>query len=296
MPPSKKVRHVQSARPKQSRGAGKASRAVGGATGGAAQRVSADPLHTPVKPEEKGKSSLRTRIDKVLPPFSVQRYVAIWLLAMIPLVGAILILARPWEGSRQPGGTASTATARAALTQTAPAKPTGTGTVASLPISILSTTAVVSGTSGASQPALPPDKYLVIETAKGRVVAKLHTEPQAGVTRTVESFAGKVASGYFDGQQLHRVESWMVQGGDPYGTSRLTAEYNNLPFGPGSLALPHGPDPEHNSDTQFIIFKTETSALDGQYTNLGQVVEGMDVVNKLVEGDKLVKVTVDGRR
>jgi peptidyl-prolyl cis-trans isomerase B (cyclophilin B) len=222
-------------------------------------------------------------MDRALPPFSVQRYLAIWVLGMIPLVGVIVLLARPWEATPRQGG-AATATA-AVQSPTPSAQPTATATAA---VSILS--------SPRQSTATPvPDKYLVIETEKGRVVARLRTAAAEGVARSVEGFAEKVESGFFDGQQFHRVEEWMVQGGDPHGTSRVTAEYNNIPFGPGSLALPHGVDPAHNSDTQLIIFKSTTSALDKEYTNLGQVIEGMDVVNKLVQGDKMVKVTVAGR-
>jgi cyclophilin family peptidyl-prolyl cis-trans isomerase len=218
----------------------------------------------------------------------VQRYLAIWVLGMIPLVGVILILARPWDASRQSGRATLTPTPGQTLTPSVQA----TVTPALGAFSRLSTTPGAGLRTQTPTQAPPPDKYLVIETQKGRIVAKLRTAPSEGVARSVEGFVQKVGSGYFDGQQFHRVESWMVQGGDPYGTSRVTAYYNNIPFGPGSLALAHGVDPNHNSDTQFIIFKTATSALDGEYTNLGQVIEGMDVVNQLAQGDDMTRVTV----
>jgi cyclophilin family peptidyl-prolyl cis-trans isomerase len=285
MPTSKKVRHVTSPQAKHSR---RAKGSAGHAQAAAPTPQSSDPLHKPVKPDEAPKSPLRARIDRALPPFTVQRYLAIWVLGMIPLVGVILILARPWDTSRQ-GGRA-TITPTPVQTQTPSVQSTSTapqGTFLSL-----STTPGAGRRTQIPLQAAPPDKYLVIETHKGRIVAKLRTAPSDGVARSVEGFVQKVGSGFFDGQQFHRVESWMVQGGDPYGTSRVTADYNTIPFGPGSLALPHGVDPDHNSDAQFIIFKSETPALDGEYTNLGQVIEGMDVVNQLAQGDNMTRVTV----
>src|SRR5687768_5188664 len=102
MPSSKKVRHVQSDQPKQSKrgkkGAGQSMAAA------PVQQSGGDSLHRPVKVEEVSTPPLRSRVDRVLPPFSVQRYLAIWVLGMIPLVGIILLLARPWDtASRQEG-------------------------------------------------------------------------------------------------------------------------------------------------------------------------------------------------
>jgi cyclophilin family peptidyl-prolyl cis-trans isomerase len=138
-----------------------------------------------------------------------------------------------------------------------------------------------------------PDKYLVIETPKGRIVARLHTTPGTNVLRTVANVSERINSGALDGSTFFRVEDWLVQGGgDPDATSRLPAEYNKIPFTAGSVALAHGVDPAFNSDSQFLIAKTDAPQLNDQYTNLGQVIEGMDVVNKIIAGDKMTKVRV----
>ncbi|HKP54066.1 MAG TPA: peptidylprolyl isomerase [Chloroflexia bacterium] len=248
-----------------------------------------DPLHQPIKPAAAQKSPFRARIDRVLPPFTAQRYIAIWFLSMIPLVGVLLILLRPWDARPSTSQATPTSTARSGLpTQTVAPSPT--------PRPVASPTS----TGGARPPAsdatlVEPDKYLVIETAKGRIVAKLHTTAGANVLRTVANFSERINSGALDGSTFFRVEDWLVQGGgDPDATSRLPAEYNKIPFTAGSVALAHGVDPAFNSDSQFLIAKTNAPQLDGQYTNLGQVIEGMDVVNKIVAGDEMTKVRVVG--
>ena len=124
-------------------------------------------------------------------------------------------------------------------------------------------------------------------------MAKLHTIPAANIIRTLANFSERINSGALDNSTFFRVEDWFVQGGgDPDALSRLPAEYNEIPFTAGSVALAHGVDPAFNSDSQFLIAKADAPQLDGQYTNIGQITEGMDVVNKLTPGDKMTRVRV----
>ena len=143
-------------------------------------------------------------------------------------------------------------------------------------------------------------KYMVIETDKGRIVAELHAGPSANVAGTIANFEQKANSGYFNGLIFHRVEDWVIQGGDPTGTGtggdRMPAEYNQLPFNVGALGVARGPDRTQNSDSQFFIVKTPAPHLNGDYTNFGQVIEGMDVVNQIAIGDKMTSVTVSSQR
>src|SRR5437868_3368344 len=142
-------------------------------------------------------------------------------------------------------------------------------------------------------------KVMMIQTAKGTIACSLATDPAAGVGNTVAHFEGKANAGDFNGLTFHRVENWVIQGGDPTGTGRggdrMPAEYNDLPFNPGALGVARGPDKAYNSDTQFFIVKTDANFLNGQYTNFGQVIEGMDVVTKIAIGDKMTRVSVEER-
>ncbi len=142
-------------------------------------------------------------------------------------------------------------------------------------------------------------KVIVIETPKGTITCSLATEPAAGVSNTAAHFEKMANDGDFDGRVFHRVEDWVIQGGDPTGTGRgggkMPAEYNNLPFNAGALGVARGPDKALNSDCQFFIVKTDANFLNREYTNWGQVIEGMDVVKKIAVGDKMNKVRVEER-
>jgi cyclophilin family peptidyl-prolyl cis-trans isomerase len=143
--------------------------------------------------------------------------------------------------------------------------------------------------------------YMVINTVKGKIVCKLYTDPAAGVSKTVANFVSKARDGYFNGLTFHRVEDWLIQGGDPLGNGTgggdMPSEYNKIDFGVGALGVARGADPAINNDSQFFIVKDASAAagLVGQYTNFGQVVQGMDVVNKIGIGDKIISITIQSQ-
>ena len=114
--------------------------------------------------------------------------------------------------------------------------------------------------------------------------------------KTVANFVEKATSGFYDGKSFHRVEDWVVQGGDPDGTGRgggkMPSELNDLPFSKGAAGIARGPDVKVNNDSQFFVVKSDASWLNGQYTNFGQVTSGQDVVNGIRVGDKIKKVTI----
>jgi peptidyl-prolyl cis-trans isomerase B (cyclophilin B) len=200
-------------------------------------------------------------LDRLLPRFSTQRYVVIWLAGMVPLVFLLLVLTQcNGQGSSQ--GSNQTA-------------------------------------GGCTAEGLGTGKFLTIDTAKGCIVAKLHTQADAGVGQTIANFEGKANKGEFDGRTFHRVEDWVIQGGDPLGNGTgggdMPSEYNQLPFNAGALGVARGPDPKINNDSQFFITKSDAPHLNGQYTNWGQVSKGMEVVNQIAVGDKMIRVRVENR-
>ena len=73
----------------------------------------------------------------------------------------------------------------------------------------------------------------------------------------------------------------------------MPSEYNDLSFKLGSVGIARGQDPAFNNDSQFFIVKKDSTFLDKQYTNFGQVTAGMDVVAGIKIGDKIKKVTVE---
>jgi peptidyl-prolyl cis-trans isomerase B (cyclophilin B) len=114
--------------------------------------------------------------------------------------------------------------------------------------------------------------------------------------KTVANFVTKAKAGFYDGKTFHRVEDWVVQGGDPDGTGRgggkMPSELNDLPFSKWSVGIARGGDLKVNNDCQFFVVKSDAAWLNNQYTNFGQVTSGQDVVQGIKIGDKIKKVTV----
>jgi len=141
-----------------------------------------------------------------------------------------------------------------------------------------------------------------IKTGKGDIVLDLY--PQAA-PKTVENFITKAHDGYFDSLNFHRVEDWVTQGGDPLsrdeskeqlwgkGGGNIETELSDLPFIEGALGVARGQDIKISNDSQFFIVKKDSQFLNNQYTLFGQVIEGMEVVNKIEKGDKIISVVVE---
>ncbi len=134
----------------------------------------------------------------------------------------------------------------------------------------------------------------VISTSRGDITLSLYT---ADAPNTVANFISKAKSGYYKDLTFHRVEDWVVQGGDPKGDGtgggKMATELNKKPFVVGSLGVARGGDITVSNDSQFFIVKTDASWLNNQYTNFGIVTKGMDVVNKMQIGDKILGITIE---
>ncbi len=115
--------------------------------------------------------------------------------------------------------------------------------------------------------------------------------------QTVERFATKARDGFYNNLTFHRVEDWVVQGGDPLGTGtgggKVPSEYNDLPFKTGAVGIARGADPKINNDSQWFIVKKDSDFLNGQYTNFGQLVTGLDVINGIKIGDRIKTITIE---
>jgi len=145
-----------------------------------------------------------------------------------------------------------------------------------------------------------PGMYAVFETNQGKIVAELFPKE---TPKTVENFVGlaeatkpykdptsgeMVKKRFYDGITFHRIiPNFMMQGGDPLGTGRGGPGYKfedeivaSLTFDkPGKLAMANsGPG---TNGSQFFITAAATTWLNGKHTIFGQVVEGMEVVDKI---------------
>ena len=144
---------------------------------------------------------------------------------------------------------------------------------------------------------------IVIDTTKGRIVIKLRTDLAPQHAERIKQLA---RDGYYNNVPFHRViEGFMAQTGDGKnfnGTGgskypNLAAEFSNVPFKRGIVGMARAGDP-NSANSQFFIMFAEGSFLNGKYTVVGDVVSGMDVVDKIKRGepvadpDKMVKVQV----
>jgi peptidyl-prolyl cis-trans isomerase B (cyclophilin B) len=139
-----------------------------------------------------------------------------------------------------------------------------------------------------------PVKKAVIETDKGNIELELF-EKEA--PNTVKNFEKLANSGFYNGLKFHRViPDFMIQGGCPKGTGTggpgytIKCEINIKKHGTGALSMAHaGKD---TGGSQFFITHSPQPHLDGKHTVFGKVEKGMEVVNKIKQGDVMRKVTV----
>ncbi len=139
-------------------------------------------------------------------------------------------------------------------------------------------------------------RIAVIETNKGTIKIELY-ESKAPIT--VKNFIELAQSGFYNGSIFHRVEpNFVAQTGDPKGDgtggSGKTIPLEIVPdlkHVKGAVGMARRFDP-NSATSQFYITLSETPSLDGNYAVFGMVIDGMDVVEKLVIGDKMDKVTI----
>jgi peptidylprolyl isomerase len=149
-----------------------------------------------------------------------------------------------------------------------------------------------------------PDNTLVLDATPGRIVIKLRTDVAPNHAERLKQLA---RDGFYDDVPFHRViDGFMAQTGDGQhgngtgGSSYpdLRAEFSQVPFDRGIVGMARKGGNNHSANSQFFIMFEEGSFLNGQYTVIGEVVAGMDVVDKLKRGeppanpDRIVRMQV----
>ncbi len=132
----------------------------------------------------------------------------------------------------------------------------------------------------------------IIETSNGKIVFKLSPDI---APETVRNFKKLAESGFYNGTLFHRViPGFMIQGGDPntkqpdkskWGLGgpgyNIKAEFNSKSHLRGVVSMARAMDPD-SAGSQFFIITTDSTFLDGQYTTFGEVIEGIEVADKIV--------------
>jgi cyclophilin family peptidyl-prolyl cis-trans isomerase len=141
---------------------------------------------------------------------------------------------------------------------------------------------------------IPADQQVLIKTNKGEITLQLFVEDAPGTT---SNFLKLVDSSFYDGKFFHRVvPQFVIQGGCPRGDGwgsldwTQRSEFSNYQtYEPGTVGVASaGKDTE---GVQFFITHCPTPHLDGRYSIFARVVSGMDVVQKIEVGDKMIRVT-----
>ena len=133
-----------------------------------------------------------------------------------------------------------------------------------------------------------PQNTLVMQLESGPVTIALRPDLAPKHVERLKTLAGQ---GFYDGVVFHRViEGFMAQTGDPTGTGSggselpdLPAEFSDVPFTRGVVGMARTADPD-SANSQFFIMYDAAPSLNGQYTVVGTVVEGMDAVDAIKKG------------
>src|ERR1700733_3092638 len=157
---------------------------------------------------------------------------------------------------------------------------------------------------------LDKQNAIVIDTTKGRIVFKLRTDLAPQHAKRIEQLARE---GFYNNVPFHRVmDGFMAQTGDGQnfnGTGgskypNLKQEFSSVPFRRGIVGMARRGESGDSANAPFFFMCGEPPSLNGQYTVVGEVVSGMDVVDKLKKAppgsrggevsdpDKMVKVQV----
>ena len=167
--------------------------------------------------------------------------------------------------------------------------------------------ALICATPALAQQQLPagvdPQNAILIDTKHGRIIVKLRNDIAPNHAERIKTLAREK---FYDNVPFHRViAGFMAQTGDGQngnGTGgskypNLQAEFSNVPFKRGIVGMARAASND-SANSQFFIMFAEGSSLKGQYTVIGEVLAGMDVVDKINKGeppaspDKMVKVQV----
>jgi len=143
---------------------------------------------------------------------------------------------------------------------------------------------------------MPEKQYTAtIETEKGNLVLELFA---SDVPMTVNNFVSLAREGFYDGLTFHRVvPGFVVQGGCPIGDGtggpgyQFDDEITEHTHVAGALSMANsGPN---TNGSQFFITYTPQHHLDGYHSVFGQLIEGMDVLEQIEQGDVMIRITIE---
>ena len=150
---------------------------------------------------------------------------------------------------------------------------------------------------------LDPENTIFMDLKHGRVVMRLRNDLAPKHAERIKKLARE---GFYDGLTFHRViDGFMAQTGDPTGTGEggsdypdLKAEFSDAKFLRGTVGIAREPHNVNSGNSQFFICFSAAEWLNGDYTIVGEIVDGMEFVDKIARGeppanpDRIVKMQV----
>ncbi|SEO73941.1 peptidylprolyl isomerase [Methylobacterium sp. ap11] len=144
--------------------------------------------------------------------------------------------------------------------------------------------------------AAPDQNTVYLDTKDGRVTIQLRPDLAPKHVQQIKTLTKR---GFYNGIVFHRViDGFMAQTGDPTGTGtgksdlpNIPAEFSKVPFKRGTVGMARSQDP-NSANSQFFICFGDASFLNNQYTVVGEVTSGMDVVDKIKKGSSAQNGTV----
>ena len=140
--------------------------------------------------------------------------------------------------------------------------------------------------------------YAVIETEKGVMKAELYADATPG---TVANFVDLAQHGFYDGLTFHRViPDFVIQGGCPRGdgtggpgyTIKCETSAPRQYHDRGVLSMAHAGRDTGGSQFFICLNRENTQHLDGRHTCFGKVVEGIDVIDDIRQGDRMLSIKI----
>ena len=134
----------------------------------------------------------------------------------------------------------------------------------------------------------------VIKTVHGNIIFKFYLKQAPNTSQRIIKL---IKNGFYDGLDFHRViKGFIIQTGSPDNSldggsgMRLKAELSDLKHIKGSLSMARRVNDIDSADSQFFITLKSSKELDGKYTIFGQVIKGLNILDKIQKGDKIITI------
>lgn len=157
----------------------------------------------------------------------------------------------------------------------------------------------------APQAAYMPTGPIIEVVMANKATFEITTDPKRS-PKTVAHITALVNNGFYDGQRVHRVESWVTQWGAPASKTKPMTDPEvlgggsggSIPFEQADVDFTRGvvgiasTGLQVGGDSQIFILKKDTLRLYGSYAVLGKVTKGMDVVGRIQKGDRIKRMSM----